>query len=149
MCRQRSPAVTSLAATLCTADVAHHQRRCGWGADARPHLHANCWPVRSRRLRELLPALRTGARASPNWPPRRPGTARALRRHRCAGAAIGVIECDRPVDLAVATAALDRGVWLRPFRTWSTPAALYLHTAEITQITSAMVEVARLVGLLP
>ncbi|MEQ0672716.1 aminotransferase class III-fold pyridoxal phosphate-dependent enzyme, partial [Mycobacterium tuberculosis] len=65
--------------------------------------------------------------------------------------AIGVIECDRPVDLAVATpAALDRGVWLRPFRNLVYAMPPYICTpAEITQITSAMVEVARLVGSLP
>ena len=62
--------------------------------------------------------------------------------------AIGVIECDRPVDLAVATpAALDRGVWLRPFRNLVYAMPPYIcPPAEIAQITSAMVEVARLVG---
>jgi adenosylmethionine---8-amino-7-oxononanoate aminotransferase len=31
--------------------------------------------------------------------------------------AVGVIELDRPVDVArVTAAALDRGVWVRPFR---------------------------------
>jgi adenosylmethionine---8-amino-7-oxononanoate aminotransferase len=62
--------------------------------------------------------------------------------------AIGVIECDRPVDLAVATpAALDRGVWLRPFRNLVYAMPPYIcPPAEISQITSAMVEVARLVG---
>ena len=62
--------------------------------------------------------------------------------------AIGVIECDRPVDLAVATpAALDRGVWLRPFRNLVYAMPPYVCTpAEIAQISSAMVEVARLVG---
>jgi adenosylmethionine-8-amino-7-oxononanoate aminotransferase len=62
--------------------------------------------------------------------------------------AIGVIECDRPVDLAVATpAALDRGVWLRPFRNLVYAMPPYVCTpAEIAQISSAMVEVARLVA---
>ncbi|OBK46236.1 adenosylmethionine--8-amino-7-oxononanoate transaminase [Mycobacterium sp. 1081908.1] len=62
--------------------------------------------------------------------------------------AIGVIECDRPVDLAVATpAALDHGVWLRPFRNLVYAMPPYVCSgAEIAQITSAMVEVARLVG---
>ena len=62
--------------------------------------------------------------------------------------AIGVIECDRPVDLAVATpAALDRGVWLRPFRNLVYAMPPYISTpAEIAQVTSAMVEVARLTG---
>jgi len=62
--------------------------------------------------------------------------------------AIGVIERDRPVDLAVATpAALDHGVWLRPFRNLIYAMPPYIcGSAEIAQITSAMVEVARLVG---
>jgi adenosylmethionine---8-amino-7-oxononanoate aminotransferase len=62
--------------------------------------------------------------------------------------AIGVIECDRPVDLAIATpAALDRGVWLRPFRNLVYAMPPFICTpAEIAQITSAMVEVARLTG---
>jgi adenosylmethionine-8-amino-7-oxononanoate aminotransferase len=62
--------------------------------------------------------------------------------------AIGVIECDRPVDLAVATpAALDRGVWLRPFRNlvYAMPPFICA-PEEIAQVTSAMVEVARLTG---
>jgi adenosylmethionine---8-amino-7-oxononanoate aminotransferase len=62
--------------------------------------------------------------------------------------AIGVIECDRPVDLAVATpAALDHGIWLRPFRNlvYAMPPFI-CEPSEIAQITSAMVEVARLVG---
>ncbi len=59
--------------------------------------------------------------------------------------AIGVIECERAVDLAVATpAALDRGVWLRPFRNLIYAMPPYVCSpAEIDQITSAMVEVAR------
>src|ERR1700757_2871056 len=62
--------------------------------------------------------------------------------------AIGVIECDRPIDLAVTTpAALDRGIWLRPFRNliYAMPPFI-CGPDEIAQITSAMVEVARLVG---
>jgi adenosylmethionine---8-amino-7-oxononanoate aminotransferase len=59
--------------------------------------------------------------------------------------AIGVIECARPVDLAVATpAALDHGVWLRPFRNLVYAMPPYVCSVEeIAQITSAMVEVAR------
>lgn len=62
--------------------------------------------------------------------------------------AIGVIECDRPVDLAVATpAALDRGVWLRPFRNLVYAMPPFICTPdEIAQVTSAMVDVAGLVG---
>ena len=59
--------------------------------------------------------------------------------------AIGVIEMDRPVDLRVATpAALDHGVWLRPFRNLVYVMPPYICTPdEIAQITSAMVGVAR------
>jgi adenosylmethionine-8-amino-7-oxononanoate aminotransferase len=62
--------------------------------------------------------------------------------------AIGVIECDRPVDLAVATpAALDRGVWLRPFRNLIYTMPPYIcSSAEISQISAAMVDVARITG---
>ena len=59
--------------------------------------------------------------------------------------AIGVIELDRPVDLSTATpAAVERGVWLRPFRNLIYVMPPYIcSTAEIDQITSAMVGVAR------
>jgi adenosylmethionine-8-amino-7-oxononanoate aminotransferase len=59
--------------------------------------------------------------------------------------AIGVIEMSAPVDLAVATdVALDHGVWLRPFRNlvYAMPPFI-CPPAEITQLTSAMVAVAR------
>jgi adenosylmethionine-8-amino-7-oxononanoate aminotransferase len=58
---------------------------------------------------------------------------------------IGVIEMDRPVDMAVATAtALRHGVWLRPFRNLVYAMPPYVCTPdEIGQITSAMVGVAR------
>jgi adenosylmethionine-8-amino-7-oxononanoate aminotransferase len=62
--------------------------------------------------------------------------------------AIGVIECDEPVDLAVATpAALDHGIWLRPFRNLIYAMPPYIcGPDEIAQITSAMVEVSGLTG---
>lgn len=62
--------------------------------------------------------------------------------------AIGVIECDRAVDLALATpAGLDRGVWLRPFRNLVYAMPPYVCSPdEISQIASAMVEVAKLTG---
>lgn len=59
--------------------------------------------------------------------------------------AIGVIECDRAVDLATATPlALSHGVWLRPFRNlvYAMP-PLICPPAEIAQISAAMVDVAR------
>ncbi len=62
--------------------------------------------------------------------------------------AIGVIETVRPVDLAAATpVALDHGVWLRPFRNLIYAMPPFICTdAEVEQITSAMVAVARAVG---
>jgi adenosylmethionine-8-amino-7-oxononanoate aminotransferase len=62
--------------------------------------------------------------------------------------AIGVIECDRTVDLAITTpAAIDRGVWLRPFRNLVYAMPPFICSPdEIAQITSAMVELARLSG---
>lgn len=62
--------------------------------------------------------------------------------------AIGVIETRRPVDLRTATpVALDHGVWLRPFRNLIYAMPPFICTAdEVGQITSAMVEVARVVG---
>ena len=59
--------------------------------------------------------------------------------------AIGVIECNAPVDLAVATpVALDHGIWLRPFRNLVYAMPPYIcGPDEIARITSAMVGVAR------
>ncbi|WP_024446361.1 adenosylmethionine--8-amino-7-oxononanoate transaminase [Mycolicibacterium iranicum] len=59
--------------------------------------------------------------------------------------AIGVIEVDRPVDLRVATpVAIEHGVWLRPFRNLIYVMPPFICTpAEVAQITSAMIEVAR------
>ncbi|KRE34535.1 adenosylmethionine-8-amino-7-oxononanoate aminotransferase [Mycobacterium sp. Soil538] len=59
--------------------------------------------------------------------------------------AVGVLELDRDVDLRIATpAAIEHGVWLRPFRNLVYVMPPYICTAEeIGQITSAMTEVAR------
>jgi adenosylmethionine---8-amino-7-oxononanoate aminotransferase len=59
--------------------------------------------------------------------------------------AIGVVEMTRPVDLRVATAAaLRNGLWLRPFRNLVYAMPPYICTpAEVAQISSGMVEVAR------
>jgi len=59
--------------------------------------------------------------------------------------AIGVIETQRVVDLAAATeAALDHGVWLRPFRNLIYAMPPFICTpAEVEQITSAMLAAAR------
>jgi len=62
--------------------------------------------------------------------------------------AIGVIETHRTVDLRIATpAALDHGVWLRPFRNLIYAMPPFICTdAEVGQITSAMLAVARVTG---
>jgi adenosylmethionine---8-amino-7-oxononanoate aminotransferase len=59
--------------------------------------------------------------------------------------AIGVIELERPVDLRIATpVALEHGIWLRPFRNLVYAMPPYVCTPdEISQITAAMVGVAR------
>ncbi len=144
----------SLAATLCTTDVAHTISSGEAGALMHgPTFMANplacAVSVASVELllgqdwRSSVAAISAGltvglepARALPS-----------VTDVRVCGA-IGVIECDRPVDLAITTpAALDRGVWLRPFRNLIYAMPPFICTAdEIAQITSAMVEVARLVG---
>ena len=115
----------TLAATLCTAEVADgvsggRVRR----ADARPDVHgqpaglrgraapaSTCWPTDDWRDRRR--AHRAGLRA---------GLAPAARARRasptCATlGAVGVVELDDPVDVPRRPrAALERGVWLRPFR---------------------------------
>ncbi|MFL6022296.1 MAG: adenosylmethionine--8-amino-7-oxononanoate transaminase [Marmoricola sp.] len=54
--------------------------------------------------------------------------------------AVGVLELDRPVDVpAVTTAALDRGVWVRPFRNLVYTMPPYVSTPEdVATITAAM-----------
>jgi adenosylmethionine-8-amino-7-oxononanoate aminotransferase len=62
--------------------------------------------------------------------------------------AIGVIECDGPIDLTTATpVALDHGVWLRPFRNlvYAMPPFI-CGPAEIARLTAAMAAVARHTG---
>jgi adenosylmethionine-8-amino-7-oxononanoate aminotransferase len=142
----------SLAATLCSTEVAHTISAGEPGALMHgPTFMANplacavsvaCVEVllgqdwRSR-VAEISAGLAAGLEPARGLP----GVADV----RVCGA-IGVIECDRPVDLAVATpAALDHGVWLRPFRNLVYAMPPYIcGPAEISEVTSAMVEVARL-----
>lgn len=143
----------TLAATLCSTDIAHTISTGAAGALMHgPTFMANplaCavsvasvellldqdWRARVAGIAAALAAGLEPARAL-----------RGVADVRVCGA-IGVIECAGPVDLAIATpAALDRGVWLRPFRNLVYAMPPYVCTdAEIAQITSAMVEVARLV----
>jgi adenosylmethionine-8-amino-7-oxononanoate aminotransferase len=55
--------------------------------------------------------------------------------------AVGVIELDRPVDVApVTAAALDRGVWVRPFRNLVYTMPPYICTsADLSAITAGMI----------
>lgn len=144
----------SLAATLCTTDVAHTISKGEAGALMHgPTFMANplacAVAVAAVELllgqdwRSTVAAIGAGLATGLAPAATLPGVTDV----RVCGA-IGVIECDRPVDLAVATpAALDRGVWLRPFRNlvYAMPPFICTPT-EISQVTSAMVEVARLTG---
>jgi adenosylmethionine---8-amino-7-oxononanoate aminotransferase len=144
----------SLAATLCTTDVAHTISSGEAGALMHgPTFMANPLAcavsvasvelLLSQDWRSSVAAISAGLTAGLE-------PARALPSVtdvRVKGA-IGVIECDRPVDLAIATpTALDRGVWLRPFRNLVYAMPPFICTpGEIAQVASAMVEVARLTG---
>jgi adenosylmethionine-8-amino-7-oxononanoate aminotransferase len=144
----------SLAATLCTTDIAHtissgeagalmhgptfmaNPLACAVSVASVELLLGQEWRSRVAEITAGLAGGLESARALP-----------AVTDVRVCGA-IGVIECARPVDLAVATpAALDQGVWLRPFRNlvYAMPPFI-CGPDEIAQITSAMVEVTRLVG---
>ncbi|OBF47856.1 adenosylmethionine--8-amino-7-oxononanoate transaminase [Mycobacterium sp. 852002-50816_SCH5313054-b] len=144
----------SLAATLCTTDIAQaissgeagalmhgptfmaNPLACAVSVASVELLLGQDWRSRVAHLAAGLAEGLAAARALP-------GVADV----RVCGA-IGVIECARPVDLAVATpTALDRGVWLRPFRNLVYAMPPYVCSGdEIARITSAMVEVARLAG---
>ena len=54
--------------------------------------------------------------------------------------AVGVIQLERPVDIAAAThAALDHGVWIRPFRDLIYAMPPFITSpAEVEQIATAM-----------
>ena len=141
----------TLAATLCTGDVAAtisanppgalmhgptfmaNALACAVGVASVELLRTGDWQSRVRRIEAGLTDGLRAAEALPN-----------VIDVRVLGA-IGVLELDRPVDLRVATpAAVERGVWLRPFRNLIYVMPPYICTdAEIDQITSAMVGVAR------
>ncbi|ORV84746.1 adenosylmethionine-8-amino-7-oxononanoate aminotransferase [Mycobacterium interjectum] len=144
----------SLAATLCTSDIARaissgeagalmhgptfmaNPLACAVSVASVELLLGQDWRARVARLATGLAEGLAPARALPG----------VVDVRVCGG--IGVIECARPVDLAVATpAALDQGVWLRPFRNLVYAMPPYICSAEeIARIASAMVEVARLAG---
>jgi len=144
----------SLAATLCTIEVAHTISSGEAGALMHgPTFMANplacAVSVASVELllgqdwrssvAQISAGLTAGLEPARAWP--------TVTDVRVCGA-IGVIECDRQVDLAIATpAAIEHGVWLRPFRNLVYAMPPFICTPdEIAQISSAMVEVARLNG---
>lgn len=144
----------TLAATLCTSEIVHTISSNEPGALMHgPTFMANALACRvavaalevltgqdwRSRVREIEAGLRSGLAVASGLP----GVADV----RVLGA-IGVIEMDRPVDLKVATpAALENGLWLRPFRNLVYAMPPYICTAdEIDQITSGMVAVARALG---
>ncbi len=141
----------TLAATLCTADIASTISTGEAGALMHgPTFMANALAcavsvaavelLLGQDWQRCVRAIETGL--SDGLAPARtlPGVADV----RVLGG-IGVIEMERPVDMAVATAtALRHRVWLRPFRNLVYAMPPYVCTpAEVDQITSAMVGVAR------
>jgi adenosylmethionine---8-amino-7-oxononanoate aminotransferase len=141
----------TLAATLCTGRIAHtisthepgalmhgptfmaNALACAVGVASVEVLLGGDWQASVR-------SIETGLSSGLAPAAKLPGVADV----RVLGA-IGVIEMDQPVDLPAATAAaLDHGVWLRPFRNLIYAMPPYICTPdEVEQITSAMVGVAR------
>ncbi|WP_198957180.1 adenosylmethionine--8-amino-7-oxononanoate transaminase [Mycobacterium lehmannii] len=141
----------TLAATLCTREVAHtissnepgalmhgptfmaNALACAVAVAAVELLLDQDWRT---RVSEIEAGLRSGLAPASSLP--------AVADVRVLGA-IGVIEMDCPVDLTVATpAALEHGLWLRPFRNLIYAMPPYICTSEeIGQITAGMVAVAR------
>lgn len=141
----------TLAATLCTAEIAHvistsdagalmhgptfmaNPLACAVSVASVELLLGQDWRT---RVAEIESGLRSGLAPAAALP----GVADV----RVCGA-IGVIEMAAPVDLAVATeVALDHGVWLRPFRNLVYAMPPFVCTpADIEQLTTAMVAVAR------
>lgn len=111
----------SLAATITTAEVAGAISRAHGGVMHGPTFmanplacavgHAAMGIVREGAWRDDVPRIEAGLRRGLEPVRGAPGVADV----RVLGA-IGVVEMDRPVDMARATAACaDAGVWLRPF----------------------------------
>jgi adenosylmethionine-8-amino-7-oxononanoate aminotransferase len=141
----------SLAATLCSTEIAHAIS----GGEAGALMHGPTFmanplacavSVASTELllgqdwRSCVAGIRSGLTAALEPARALPGVTDV----RVCGA-IGVIECAQAVDLAVATpAALTQGVWLRPFRNLVYAMPPYVCTPEqIAQIGAAMVGVVR------
>jgi adenosylmethionine-8-amino-7-oxononanoate aminotransferase len=141
----------TLAATLCTAEVAEVVSSGeGGGLMHGPTFMAN--PLACTVARASLGLLEDGS-----WRARVADIERGLRDGlaparelpgvsdvRALGA-IGVIELERPVDIAAVTAAaVEHGVWLRPFgRLIYAMPPYVIEGQDLTTVTAAMVESAR------
>ena len=141
----------TLAATLCTADIAHAISTSEAGALMHgPTFMANAlacavsvasvelligqdWQAAVRDIEAGLTAGLAPAAALPGV-----ADVRVL-------GAIGVIEMEQPVDMAVATrTALEHGLWLRPFRNLVYAMPPFICTPdEVSRIGAGMVAVAR------
>ncbi len=137
----------TLAATLCTADVAGslaggslmhgptymaNPLACAVALASLELLGERGWRDDVARLQRALQAGLAPARGAPGV-----ADVRVL-------GGIGVIELDHPVDVAAATAAaVDRGVWLRPFRdlVYAMPAYV-MGDDDLACVTDAMVAAA-------
>ncbi|MCK0175143.1 adenosylmethionine--8-amino-7-oxononanoate transaminase [Mycolicibacterium sp. F2034L] len=140
----------TLAATLCTTEIAHtistgeagalmhgptfmaNALACAVGAASIELLLAGDWRATIAGIEEQLRAGLEPARTLPGV-----ADVRVL-------GAIGVVEMRAPVDMRIATeAALRHRVWLRPFRNLVYVMPPYICTPdELAQITSAVVGVA-------
>jgi adenosylmethionine-8-amino-7-oxononanoate aminotransferase len=140
----------SLAATLCTQAVAEavssgeggglmhgptfmaNPLACAVALESLALLQDGDWPARVRAIEDGLRAGLEPARALPGV-----ADVRVL-------GAIGVIELEREVDVAAATAAaVEQGVWLRPFRdlVYAMPAYV-MDEPDVARVTEAMVAAA-------
>lgn len=137
----------SLAAVLCTTDVAHRVSASPAGAMMHgPTFMANplACSVASASLR-LLADNDTAGRVARIGEELAAGLAPATKVDSVADVrvlgAVGVIELNKPVRVAEVTeAALDAGVWVRPFQNFVYTMPPYVCTSEeIASITSALV----------
>jgi len=137
----------TLAATLCTPAVA--DALAGGALMHGPTYMANPLAcavalaslelLEARPWREDVARLERGLRAGLEPARALPGVADV----RVLGA-IGVVQLDRPVDVGAATAvAVERGVWLRPFRDLVYTMPPYVTgDADLARVTAAMVTAA-------
>ena len=149
LCRQGADRRLSLARRRACHGRGRETGGCQPGGchDARPDLHGEPVGVlgglRQPRPARHVTTTRPGSpRSRPGWSPASPrlASSRPVRDVRVLGA-VGVVELDRPVDVAAVTrVALEHGVWVRPFRNLVYTMPPYISTDDdIAAITSAIV----------